>query len=852
MKSRTIVQFIVLLISYVYIYSVSASNLTLLSSSNYSSTAASQGYPNVSHGAITLAGDDDYCGADNVIGRRTVTDVTTGAITAFEQYQRFINDTEFSGMHPYGTSSTVVNWSGNGTTTNNIGYQGPLTGGVTNAVPEAFGVYSWASGCGAYTTGNYSTAFGSNATATGAAAQAFGVSALASGTTSLAIGVGAEAAGDSSISLGSVSNAGGDNSVAIGMGASSSNDGDVALGSEAKTAAVTATTSGIINNKEYTYAGTSPVAALSIGDTGKERQLQNVAAGRISGISTDAVNGSQLFATNSALTQSGNNINNIADSLGGGAAIATDGSFTAPTYQIQGSGRSTVGDALTALDTSVTANTGNITTLQNDVNNISSGSVGLVRQDPTSRVVSVAAASGGTSVDLTGTDGVRTLTGVRDGTLAADSSEAVTGSQLYQTNTVLSSVATALGGGASFDNISQFRNPVYIIQGQSKYNVGDAFIAVDNTLTENISKINSLQAGQSGLVQQNANNKVISVASGSGGALVDFRGTDGERVLTGIADGAVSATSTDAVNGKQLYETNQKVAQNTTEINKLSSGIKDIEDGKVGLVQQSSNLSEVTIAKNSGGEKITVSGTDGNRQITGVKEGVNDNDVVTVSQLKEVSGSIGDASMLAVNSEKTMKPKATGKNAIALGGNARAEKDNAVAVGADANVTGENSIGIGNKSTVSSKNSVALGSNSVASEDNTVSVGSSLNQRRITNVAPGVNRSDAVTVGQLNESFSSLKQYTDRKVDSLDKKMGDMKTKLTAGIATSMALSGIPQAYQPDSSLVGVSAGTYGGESAIAVGVSHISQNGHWITKLHAGGNTQNDFGASVGVGYQW
>ncbi|EFA5327789.1 hypothetical protein EYX55_29030, partial [Escherichia coli] len=198
--------------------------------------------------------------------------------------------------------------------------------GVTNAVPEAFGVYSWASGCGAYTTGNYSTAFGSNATATGAAAQAFGVSALASGTTSLAIGVGAEAAGDSSISLGSVSNAGGDNSVAIGMGASSSNDGDVALGSEAKTAAVTATTSGIINNKEYTYAGTSPVAALSIGDTGKERQLQNVAAGRISGISTDAVNGSQLFATNSALTQSGNNINNIADSLGGGAAIATDGS----------------------------------------------------------------------------------------------------------------------------------------------------------------------------------------------------------------------------------------------------------------------------------------------------------------------------------------------------------------------------------------------------------------------------------------------------------------------------------------------------------------------------------------------
>ncbi|MBA5617430.1 hypothetical protein HVZ57_22245, partial [Escherichia fergusonii] len=129
MKSRAIAQVIVLLISYGYINSVFASNLTLLSSTNLSSTAATQAAPNVSHGSITLAGDDDYCGADNVIGRRAITSTITGAITAFQQYQRFINDTEFSGMHPYGTSSTVVNWNGDGRTTNDIGYQGGLTGG---------------------------------------------------------------------------------------------------------------------------------------------------------------------------------------------------------------------------------------------------------------------------------------------------------------------------------------------------------------------------------------------------------------------------------------------------------------------------------------------------------------------------------------------------------------------------------------------------------------------------------------------------------------------------------------------------------------------------------------------------
>ncbi|EGM8047007.1 hypothetical protein [Escherichia fergusonii] len=124
------------MISYGYINSVFASNLTLLSSTNLSSTAATQAAPNVSHGSITLAGDDDYCGADNVIGRRAITSTITGAITAFQQYQRFINDTEFSGMHPYGTSSTVVNWNGDGRTTNDIGYQGGLTGGNADIDPR--------------------------------------------------------------------------------------------------------------------------------------------------------------------------------------------------------------------------------------------------------------------------------------------------------------------------------------------------------------------------------------------------------------------------------------------------------------------------------------------------------------------------------------------------------------------------------------------------------------------------------------------------------------------------------------------------------------------------------------------
>lgn len=86
----------------------------------------------------------------------------------------------------------------------------------------------------------------------------------------------------------------------------------------------------------------------------------------------------------------------------------------------------------------------------------------------------------------------------------------------------------------------------------------------------------------------------------------------------------------------------------------------------------------------------------------------------------------------------------------------------------------------------------------------------------------------------------------------LDKRIDYLDDKLTAGVASTMAMSGIPQAYQPNSNLAGIALGGYGNKSAIAVGVSHISENGHWVTKLQGSANTESDFGATVGVGYQW
>ncbi|MGO4779923.1 hypothetical protein AB4084_31060, partial [Lysobacter sp. 2RAB21] len=91
---------------------------------------------------------------------------------------------------------------------------------------------------------------------------------------------------------------------AVGFGATAATQaGDVALGSGSVTSTVVATTGDTIAGTAYNYAGTAPTSTVSVGAVGAERTITNVAAGRVSGGSTDAINGSQLFATNQAIEQ---------------------------------------------------------------------------------------------------------------------------------------------------------------------------------------------------------------------------------------------------------------------------------------------------------------------------------------------------------------------------------------------------------------------------------------------------------------------------------------------------------------------------------------------------------------------
>ncbi|RUR35029.1 hypothetical protein ELY33_00605 [Vreelandella andesensis] len=118
----------------------------------------------------------------------------------------------------------------------------------------------------------------------------------------------------------------------------------------------------------------------------------------------------------------------------------------------------------------------------------------------------------------------------------------------------------------------------------------------------------------------------------------------------------------------------------------------------------------------------------------------------------------------------------------------------------------------------------------------------------ITNVAPGINANDAANVGQLNE----LGRRFENEIINVYGRIDDVERNANAGSASAIAASTVPQAWMPGKSMVGVGAGTYGGESAISVGVSRLSDNGRWIIQGKVTGDSQSNFGAGIGAGWHW
>ncbi|HDR9360018.1 TPA: YadA-like family protein [Burkholderia vietnamiensis] len=563
--------------------------------------------------------------------------------------------------------------------------------------------------------------------------------------------------------------------------------------------------------------------SLGAGNGGVPVRVTNVAEGSVSAGSTDAVNGAQLRRATDA----------TAGALGGGATANADGSLGAPSYRVGGDAFNNVGDALTNLDGRVGSNT---TTLENHETRLGDAEThiagnttaiaGLQKDalqfDPTLGAYS--AARGGAPTQLTN---------VADGRLAAGSTDAVNGGQLYGVKTDLEQQITQVSNqtGEAVKNVVKYDvdgngnrlNSVSLVGGNANAAVVLKNVAAGTDDTDAVN-VKQLKSVQSNLDQLGALAVQYDDASKSS---ITLGGAGGTRI-TDVKAGALNATSSDAVNGSQLYATNQQVAQNTTDISNLQSNVTNIANGRAGLVQQQDANGAITVGKDSGGTSVNFAGTSGDRVLSGVAAGVNANDAVNMAQFNSAL-------------------------------NTAAANDRIRAAATDANTTWiarADAGSIGSTATATGKNAVAVGQGSVADRDNSFSVGAQGNERQITNVAAGTAPTDAVNVQQLNDNLNAASTqangYTDQRVGQVYNAFNDLKKDMYGGVASAMAVAGLPQPTGAGRSMVSAATSNYHGQQGFAAGYSYVTESNRWVVKASVTGNTRSDFGAVVGAGYQF
>jgi autotransporter adhesin len=569
--------------------------------------------------------------------------------------------------------------------------------------------------------------------------------------------------------------------------------------------------------------------------TAGDRMLTGVAAGTVD---TAAVNLAQLKGA--------------IDGLGGGASVdPTTGAVTGPTYNVTNIDGTTtevhnVGDAITTIDGRVTNIDGRVTNVEGDITNIMNGTSGMVQQAAAGEKLTVGKDTDGKVVDFTGTAGERQLTGVAAGAVNATSVDAINGAQLFG---VSQSVADAMGGGSTVNPDGTISAPSYTVGGTTVNNVGDAITNIDGRVTQNAGDINTI------------NNTLNNITNGGGityfhanSTLADSQALGMESVAIGGNAQSRSANSV-ALGSNSVADRANSVsvgsAGNERQITNVAAGTADTDAVNVAQLKASGIINPdgttntaVTYDKNADGttnySSITMGdGVAGGTTIHNLAEGTAGNDAVNVNQMNQAISSVTNIAQAANNPMFSADGNRDTEGAIASG-------SHATAMGANANA--------------SAANSVALGANSVADRASTVSVGSAGNERQITNVAAGTATTDAVNVGQMNESIGAAignlpagmtaKDYADQQVKGVQSSVNQVARGAYSGVAAATALSMIPDVDLGKTIAVGVGTANYKGYQATAIGASvRITQN--LKAKLGAGISAA---GTTVGVGasYQW
>ena len=676
-----------------------------------------------------------------------------------------------------------------------------LAGGVVIGQDSAStGIYSLAMGRHAFATGSTSMAMGYEASANGNFAVAMGRNVTAT-ETSTAIGhhatasngglaIGSQendasndkttASAKGAVAIGKNTTASSEDAVAIGTNAQSDKKGAVALGSGSTTATLaTNNTSATINGITYNFAGATgnPNMQVSVGSASATRQIKNVAAGEVSATSTDAINGSQLYAVakavkplkyvsvNSTAAGTGSNVDNDGAQGGNSIAIGPSSTVTRQNGIAIGSGAQSLSEDSVVIGRNAKAETKTGAGLTTTSRAIVIGSNSRVAADITQGVaigsglspdegavvtgdqsiaiggnVKVdghsAIAIGGddarkaanqqvsytstNDVEVTGTlqSAILNLTGYNlsnyKGTTASHAGVA------YGTSALAGNAGVAIGTAA--DSMTRMNDKGQVVNNKPVTNA----VAIGTGARANFD--NSVAIGGGSNTDHYATKQVNAVIDGvevkwsggeniSPGDVVSFGAKGFERQLKNVAPGEVSQTSTDAVNGSQIYSLARKVTNimnggsgSVVNVNATGEPLSKVVTGtgaskvekyyRTVDVKDDGTLVTGAVAQTPTSlALVNVDQTDTNKQtqtpriLGNVAIGVKDNDAVNVSQLN--AAKVKYFSVNSSDAGNINNDGATGTDAIAIGPSAVSNAVGSVALGKDAKANGDFTVALG-------------------------------------------------------------------------------------------------------------------------------------------------------------
>lgn len=381
-------------------------------------------------------------------------------------------------------------------------------------------------------------------------------------------------------------------------------------------------------------------------------------------------------------------------------------------------------------------------------------------------------------------------------------------------------------------------------------------------------------------------------------ATVALAGPNGTTVAN-VAPGALSETSAEAVNGSQLFATNQQVAANTSAITSLQGSVGTLQTEVAGNTTAIANLQTNVNSNSTAITNLQANVATNTSAITSLQTNVGTlqtdvsalqvNVTTNTGAITDLQTSVGTLQTDVTNLQTTVNNIAVGNtgpvrysnSATPTAPNGGTPTNDVTLVGAAPGTVGVHNVaeGVVAEGSTDAVNGGQLHLTNLAAEaaQETADQALALNQNAVTydsaartsvtlgnvgtpvslqNVAAGTLGTDAVNVDQLqavaDNAVENANRYTDERIASLNFDLGDVRKDARAGTSAALAAAGMPQASDPGKSMLAAGVSTYRGKSAIAIGASHRTRNGSTVFKLGITYDSSDHVGANGGVGFQF